>query len=199
MGLAERFFAVALLLLGGCASAGGPVVLSVRGPHPSSNPDASVVVLEYADLQCPSCRTAHARIVEPLLAQYGARIRYELKHFPLMSVHPLALEAAQAAECAADQGKFWEYVDLAFARQSELSREKLLAWAEELALDASRFDPCVASEAKRALVLSEYKEGIRRGVEGTPTFFVNGQRVEGRLVAIEEAVRAATESGGRQP
>lgn len=166
-------------------------MLSSRAPHPASNPDAPVVVVEYADLQCSSCRTAHANIVEPLLEQYGARIRFELKHFPLMSVHPLALEAAEAAECAADQGKFWEYVHIAFTKQAQMSREKLLAWAGELSLDSSRFEPCLASEAKRALVLSEYKEGLRQGVEGTPTFFVNGKKVASKLVAIQQAIEAA--------
>ena len=197
MALPQRFVGVALLLLSACASVGDPVVLSSRGPHPASNPGAAVVVVEYADLQCSSCRTAHAQIVEPLLAEYGARIRFELKHFPLMSVHPLALEAAQAAECAADQGKFWEYTDVAFARQREMSHEKLLAWAKEISLDSARFEPCLTSEAKRALVLSEYKEGLRKGVEGTPAFFVNGEQVASKLVAIQQAIEAATEDGGQ--
>ena len=190
---------LALLLLGACASAGNPVVLSGRGPHPASNADAALVVVEYADLQCTSCRSAHATIVGPLLAQYGPRIRYELKHFPLMSVHPLALEAAEAAECAGDQGKFWEYTDLAFARQPEMSHEKLLLWANELSLDAGRFEQCLDSEAKRALVLAEYKEGVRRGVEGTPTFFVNGEKVEGKLVALQHAIEAGLAGAGKAP
>jgi protein-disulfide isomerase len=190
----ERPLLVALLLLLGCASAGGKVVLSSRGPHPASTPAARVLVQEYADLQCPSCRAAHANVVAPLLERHGARIRYELRHFPLRSLHPLALQAAEAAECAADQGKFWEYVDLAFARQQEMSREKLVAWAGELSLDVSGFEQCLTSEAKRALVLAEYEEGRRRGVEGTPTFLVNGEKVEGKLLALERAIEAALAS-----
>ena len=188
----ERLVVLALLLSLACSSAGGRVVISSRGPHPASNPAAAVLVLEYADLQCPSCRVAHSNIVAPLLARYGARIRYELRHFPLRSLHPLALEAAEAAECAADQGRFWEYTDLAFARQREMSREKLVTWAEAISLDAFRFEGCLASEQKRALVLAEFEEGRRKGVEGTPTFFVNGKKVESKLVAIQQAIDAAT-------
>ena len=189
---------VALLLLAACSSAGGPVVLSSRAPHPSSNPDAPVVVVEYADLECSACRTVHESIVKPLLEQFGASIRFEMRHFPLTPMHPHALDAAQAAECAADQGKFWEYADIAFARQREMSHEALLAWAKEISLDASRFEPCLASGSKRALVFSEYEEGISKGVEGTPTFFVNGEKVEGKLGAIQRAIEAAEGSVGQR-
>jgi protein-disulfide isomerase len=197
----KRLLWLGLLLLGACASDGsgeGPVVLSGRGPHPASNGDAALVVLEYADLQCTACRGAQATIVAPLLAQYGARIRYEFQHFPLMSVHPLALEAAEAAECAGDQGKFWEYTDLAFAKQSEMSRESLSAWARELSLDETRFEQCLASEEKRTSVIAEYKEGLRMGVEGTPTFFVNGKKVAGRLPALQQAIEAGLADVGRE-
>jgi protein-disulfide isomerase len=119
-----------------------------------------------------------------------------VRHFPLTSIHRHALDAAQAAECAADQGKFWEYADIAFARQPEMSREALLVWAKEVSLDASRFEPCLASASKRALVLSEYEEGRENGVEGTPTFFVNGEKVDGKLGAIQRAIDAAMGSVG---
>ena len=202
MDAAKRLFVLALLVLGACASEGSgerPVVLSGRGPHPASNGDAALVVVEYADLQCTACRGAQATIVAPLLVQYGAIIRYEFKHFPLMGVHPLALEAAEAAECASDQGKFWEYADLAFARQPEMSHEKFLLWANELSLDAAPFEQCLTSEEKRASVIAEYKEGLRMGVEGTPTFFVNGEKVQGKLPALQQAIEAGLASVGREP
>lgn len=169
-------------------------MLASRAPHPSSNPDAPVVVVEYADLQCSACRTAHANIVKPLLEQFGTHIRFELRHFPLSSLHPQALEAAEAAECAADQGKFWEYADIAFSKQKEMSREKLLVWAEEISLETSRFEQCLTSGSKRALVLSEYREGSKKGVLGTPTFFVNAEKVESKLEAIEKAIEKAIEA-----
>ena len=202
MSTVKRLFVLFLLLLGACASEGsgkGPVVLSNGAPHPASNGDAALVVVEYADLQCSACRGAQATIVAPLLAQYGARIRYEFKHFPLMGVHPLALEAAEAAECAGDQGRFWDYTDLAFARQPEMSHEKLLLWANELSLDAAPFEQCLASEEKRASVIAEYKEGLRMGVEGTPTFFVNGKKVQGKLPALQQAIEAALADVGLKP
>src|SRR5262245_29720779 len=202
MARARRWLGLALLVLSGCASPspdGSHVLLSSRAPHPASNGDAALVVMEYADLQCPSCRSAHATIVGPLLAQYGSRIRYEFKHFPLMSVHPLALESAEAAECASDQGRFWEYTDLAFAGQSEMSSEALRTWARQLSLDQARFEQCLASEEKKASVIAEYKQGIREGVEGTPTFFVGGKKVQGRLVALQQAIDDALAGAGSAP
>ena len=187
----KRFVVLTFMIVTCCSSAGGPVAVSSRGPHPSSNPSAPVVVVEYADLQCPYCRTAHADIVKPLLEQYGTRIRFELRHFPLRSLHPQALDASQATECAADQGRFWEYVEIALTRQKEMSREALRVWAKEISLEASRFEECLASGSKRALVLSEYEEGRKRGVQGTPTFFVNGEKVESKLGAIRKAIEAA--------
>jgi len=183
--------AALLLVLGGCASESGPVQLSSRSAHPASNPNAAVLVVEYTDLQCPSCRRAHETIVKPLLASHGSQIRYELRHFPLRSLHRHALDAAMAAECAADQGKFWDYTDLAFRKQPQMSRENLRAWGAEISLDMPRFEQCLASEAKREIVLSEYREGKKRDVIGTPTFFVNQTKVEGTLGAIEAAIEAA--------
>jgi len=189
----KRILALALLVIvSACSSTSGPTVLSTRNVHPASNPNASIVVLEYTDLQCPSCRNAHETIVKPLLAQQGTRIRYEFRHFPLRSMHPQALGAAMAAECASDQGRFWDYVDLAFRKQRQMSAESLRAWAAELALEMPRFEECLASESKRELVLSEYQEGKKRGVYGTPTFFVNGDLVgEDTLEAIQDAIDAA--------
>jgi protein-disulfide isomerase len=180
-----------LLVMNACTSTSAPTVLSSRNVHPASNPNAGVVILEYTDLQCPSCRQAHETIVKPLLAQQGTRIRYEFRHFPLRSMHPQALDAAMAAECASDQGRFWDYVDLAFRKQKQMSHESLRAWAVELALEIPRFEECLDSETKREVVLSEYREGKKRGVYGTPTFFVNGDLVkEDTLEAIQDAIAA---------
>src|SRR5262245_15319220 len=144
---AKRTIALAslLLLANACASERGPVAHSSRGPHPLSNPDASVLVLEYTDLQCPACRRAQRTIVEPLLAQHGTQVRYEVRHFPLRTLHPLALDAAMAAECAADQGKFWDYAELTLRKQEEISPERLRTWAAELSLEMPRFEQCLDS------------------------------------------------------
>ncbi|HLD63765.1 MAG TPA: thioredoxin domain-containing protein, partial [Candidatus Peribacteraceae bacterium] len=126
-----------------------------------------------------------------LLAQQSANIRFEWRHFPLQSIHIYGLPAAMAAECAADQGKFWEFVDLAFEKQTELNIEQLSSWAKELGLDMDVFDRCLRSEIKKDAVWAEYNEGRDRGVSGTPTFFVNGQRVDSSLEAITTAINEA--------
>ena len=104
----------------------------VSSRQPKGNPNAAILVEEFADLQCPACGAAHEKIVEPLLEKYGNDIRFEHKHFPLRSIHRFALDASEMSECAADQGKFWEFVDIAFTNQSDLSLDSLVEWAEAL-------------------------------------------------------------------
>lgn len=167
-------------------------------PHPSTSANAAVTVTEYADLQCPACRAAHTVIVKPLIDKYGTQIRYEFKHMPLSSIHRFAVEAAEAAECAADQGKFWEFVDIDFERQDMLSRAALKQWGAELELDTALFDRCVDSHVKRDAVIASYEEGRELGVTGTPTFFVNGERVESDLEAISAAIDEAVGTAGQR-
>ncbi len=162
---------------------------------PKGNPAASVVVTEYADLQCPACKAAQDSIVQPLLEEYGDRIAFEFKHFPLRSIHRFALEAAEAAECAADQGAFWEYHDVIYARQDMLSSAALRSWAGELGLDEELFDRCVSSGVKRKTILTDFEEGRNAGVQGTPTFFINGERVDSQLGVIREQIDAILNRG----
>lgn len=183
------------LTLVGCTDTTGLTGDLNHEPHPKSNPNGAVIVTEFADLQCPSCRSAHTAIVQQLLEKYGAQVRYEFRHFPLQSMHRFALEAAMSAECAGDQEKFWAYVDLVFVNQDKLSRSMLRDQAEALSLDESLFERCVQSKIKRDAIVAEYESGQEAGVRGTPTFFVNGARVETSLAvlgkAIEEAIRGA--------
>lgn len=159
--------------------------------EPKGNPSAIVTVEEFADLQCPACKSAHATINGALLAQYGDRIRFEFRHMPLTGIHPYALEAAQAAECAADQGNFWEFVDLTFANQSAMNADAIRAWGAELGLDADLFDRCIRSGIKKDTVLDDRDEGLARNVNGTPTYFVNGQIVPSNLESLGAAIEAA--------
>lgn len=163
---------------------------------PRGNPDAGVTILEFADLQCPACRAAQELVVKPLIEKEGARVRLVLKHFPLQQIHRFALEAAEAAECAADQGKFWEFVDLAYEKQDDLNSKALRTWAAELELNVDLFDRCVRSHIKRPFVLSEYDEGTRGGVRGTPTFFVNGVQVQATMEALTKAINDAASGKG---
>ncbi|TSC79152.1 MAG: DSBA oxidoreductase [Candidatus Peregrinibacteria bacterium Gr01-1014_25] len=183
--------ALALLGLAACVDMTGISGVSTKTPHPASAPQAAVTVMEYADVQCPACKAAHERIVKPLLASHGSKMRYEFRNFPLSSIHRYASAAAQAAECAADQKKFWEFLDLAYEEQEKLNDQQLRTWAEDLALDADLFDRCLRSRAKKPIVTAEYDEGRTLGVSGTPSFFVNGQRVESDLKALQTAIDGA--------
>lgn len=195
----KRFFSFAALslALAACVDTTGLTAESSRTPHPLSNANSAVVVQEYADLQCPSCKAAHSVIMQPLLAQYGSQIRYEFQQFPLASIHRYAMDAAEASECAADQGKFWEFVDIAFENQESLGPAALDAWGEELGLDAALYERCRASHIKRETVQAEYDAGRELGVSGTPTFFVNGTRVESSVEAIGAEITRVTAALGQ--
>lgn len=180
------------LLLAACNPASDISDQSSRPPK--GNPDATVVVTEFADLQCPACRAAHTSITQPILEEYGDHIRFEFMHFPLRSIHRFALDAAEASECAADQGKFWPFVDLAFEEQPNLSHETLLVWAEQLQLDVDLFERCWKSDRKRDIVLSDYAKGRDMDVNGTPSYFVNGVRVESGFDTIGAAIEEQLEN-----
>jgi protein-disulfide isomerase len=183
------FLSLNLVLLSACTSGSS----DVSSRTPKGNPNAAVVVQEFADLQCPACRAAHSSIAAPLVEKYGDTIRFDHMHFPLRSIHRFALEAGEASECAADQGKFWEYVDLAFEKQQELSSEILSVWAQELELDMTTFNRCMSSHKRRDTVLADYEAGRALDVRGTPTFFVNGERVQTGFDTISETIDAELE------
>ncbi len=185
------------LTLAACVDTTGISADSSKAAHPSTDANATVTVTEYGDLQCPSCRAAQDLVVKPLITKYGKQIRFEFKQFPLRAMHPYALIAAEASECAADQGKFWEFIDLVFTNQTSLSEDALYGWAEELKLDMDLFGRCVKSHIKRDVILAEYDAGQELGVSGTPTFFVNGKKIESTIAAISAAVDEVKKMGTR--
>ena len=170
---------ITTLLLASCVSAEGISPESSREPR--GNPLSSIVLEEFSDLQCPACQRTHETTVLPLLDKYKNTIRYEFRHFPIRTIHAFAQEAAEATECAADQGKFWEFIDDTYAspeNQSDLSREALIERAKAIRVsDIDLFSRCLRSRVKRDIVQDDYDEGIERGIQGTPTFFVAGERV----------------------
>lgn len=182
-----------LLALAACVDTTGLSSAIHTDAHPATSQNALVTVTEYADLQCPACRSAHASLVQPLIQKYGTKISYDYRHFPLTSIHRYAMEAAEASECAADQGKFWEFVDYDYEHQEDLSSETLRDWAKELKLDVDLFDRCVTSHVKRKAIQASYDEGRAKDVNGTPTFFVNGQQTTATLDALSGAIDAALE------
>ncbi|MCA9370571.1 MAG: thioredoxin domain-containing protein [Candidatus Peregrinibacteria bacterium] len=158
---------------------------------PRGNANASVLVEEFADIQCPACRSAHEQVSAPLLEKYGSDIRFEYKHFPLRSIHRFALDAAEMSECAADQGKFWEFLDMAYENQQDLSQDALLEWVSALGLNTEQAERCFSSHSKRGTVLADYKEGRDRDVGGTPTYFVNGEQVQTGFDTLGAAIEKA--------
>ena len=147
-----------------------------RGPD-----DAPVTLLEFTDYECPFCARHFQQTYPGLLSEYEGRLKYVIRNFPLSSIHPQAQRAAEAAECAEEQGRFWEYHDLLFQRAPALGVEHLTAYATETGLDAERFEDCLESGRKADVVAEDFEDGLRYGVSGTPTFFINGRRVVGTL------------------
>ncbi len=141
--------------------------------------DALVEFVEFTDYECPFCRRFRETTYPEIRRKYDGRVKWVVRNFPLSGIHPNAELAAEAAECALDQGRFWEYHDLLFERYDRLGREDLKAHARELGLDEDRFDRCLDSGEKQSVVQDDLREGFRFGVTGTPTFFINGQVVVG--------------------
>jgi protein-disulfide isomerase len=139
---------------------------------------APVTIVEFSDFQCPFCSR-----VNPTLKQvedkYGDKVRVVFRNFPLLQIHPFASKAAEAASCAADQGKFWEMHDKLFANQQKLAVDDLKAHATELGLKADVFNQCLDSGKKEAEWKKDMDEGASYGLTGTPAFFINGRLISG--------------------
>jgi protein-disulfide isomerase len=159
----------------------------VRGPA-----TASRVLLEYGDYECPFCREAHGS-VKQLLNVMGDEVSYAYRHFPLTQIHPHAKTAAEAAEAAGAQGHFWQMHDLLFMHQDRLTHRDLIGYASALNLDLTRFALELDSHVHEPRVREDFLSGIRSGVNGTPTFFINGVRHNGGydLGSLVAALRAA--------
>lgn len=140
--------------------------------------DAPLTLVEYGDYECPQCARA-AAAVRRLRKTLGGRLRFVFRNFPLTGIHPNAFVAAQAAEAAALQGKYWEMHDALFARQADLQPGVLLAWAREAGLDSKRLGDDVAKGAGNARIQEDLRSGYENGVGVTPCFFLNGVFYDG--------------------
>jgi formate-nitrite transporter family protein len=160
--------------------------------HVLGPPDSPVTVLEYGDYQCPYCRGA-ARDVHEMLDRYPDTVRFVFRNFPIPQLHPQAEQAAEAAEAAAAQGYFWPMYDLLLQPASRLDLDSLTGYAERLSLDVDQFRAEVTGNAYAAKIERDVREGVRDGVNATPKFYVNGQRIDGKLPleGVEDAIRAA--------
>jgi protein-disulfide isomerase len=153
---------------------------------------APVTLVEYGDYECPYCGAAHPVTVQ-LVQLLGDDLRFAFRHFPMTQIHPHAGLAAEAAEAAGAQGRFWEMHDLLFENQQRLALADLLGHAQTLGLDVARFALELESHVHRPRVREDFLSGVRSGVNGTPTFFVNGVRHNGGwdLESMLAAIRAA--------
>lgn len=174
---------VVLLALGANPSTGGNLTLAegdlewVKG-----NPDAKVELVEYLDFQCPACRS-YSGMVNQLLLDFPEDLKVGYLHFPLTNIHANALPSALAAEAAGAQGKFWEMADLLFERQSDWSQtvtpaETFGQYAQQLGLDPVRFLSDFNSDAMKEKIISQQKTGLVMKLSGTPSFFLNGKKIE---------------------
>ena len=154
--------------------------------------DAKVTVIEYGDFECPSCAAAEPA-VRQLIKLYGSRIRFVFRHFPLEDAHPHALLAAEAAEAAGAQGKFWPMHDLLLANSQHLARKQLESYAARIDLDLPRFRAELDDEVYRQRVREHQEGGRRSHLRATPTFFVDGvvQDISGGMRDLFGAIEAA--------
>jgi formate-nitrite transporter family protein len=166
--------------------------------HVKGSADAPLTLVEYGDYQCPYCGAAYP-VVNRLQNTLGKKLRFVFRNFPLTQAHPYALIAAEAAEAAALQGKFWEMHDLLFEEQTLLNPDIIPLWAKRMGLNLEKFE----NDVKQAVVEKRIKEdrqsGIHSGVNGTPTFFINGRRYDGTpdydslLAALDEGLQGKSE------
>jgi len=170
-------------------------------PHVKGNTDAVVTLVEYSDFQCPACAQFEP-VVTGIMEQYGDQLSLEYRHFPLISIHPYALPAAKAAEAAAQQGKFWEMHDKLFENQSVWANSSnpqsyFISYANELGLDVALFKQHLRSTMIADAVEASFNDARDKGLTGTPSFFLNGERFEFATLdeftaGIEAAIAAAS-------
>jgi protein-disulfide isomerase len=160
---------------------------------------APVTLLEYGDFECPFCAAARP-VLEGLVVENADTIRLVYRHFPIRTLHPHAQLAAEAAEAAGAQGKFWEMHDMLFAHQRRLEYDDLLEYAAAIAVDTGRFDDELASHVYLAEVRRDFRRGVQDGVNGTPTIFINGVRYDGPRTreAMLDAIAELTGARGRR-
>jgi protein-disulfide isomerase len=144
--------------------------------HHQGNVNAAIALVEYGDFECPHCRRAHP-FVKRLLKERSKELHFVFRNFPLQEIHPHAYVAAVTAEAAGKQNKFWEMHDLIFENQDKLTTNYLMSLAESLGLDFAQFAKDSKSEAVQSKIEMDFESGIRSGVNGTPTFFLNGSPI----------------------
>jgi protein-disulfide isomerase len=210
----RRAAILASVIVGGVTlfAKGAPTV-SIQGAPARGSATAKVAVVEYSDFQCPYCgkfaRETFATIEERYIT--SGKVRYVFRHFPLDDAHPKAFKAAEAAECANQQGRFWEMHARLFDNQQALESADLLAHGKAIALDEAAFQKCLNGAAK-GKIKRDFNDGLKAGVDGTPTFLIGTLEKDGKVrvvkklsgtqttesftAALDEVLAAAVSSGG---
>lgn len=178
------FLSFTLLLLSACQTKEPQMEAWTLG-----NPSVPTQIELFADLECPSCAEISPQI-ERLVKEDPDLARLEFHHFPL-SIHPHAFIAAEGAECAGDQGQFWDFVDLAYKNQVSLNEDYLYKMASSLDLNSEEFETCMKDRKYREKIQEDMKEGVERNISVTPTIFVNGEKVN--WVDIQNLERSLSE------
>jgi protein-disulfide isomerase len=162
--------------------------------HVQGHDDAPVTLVEYGDYECPYCGMAYP-IVKRVQARLGKRLRFVFRNFPLAEAHPHATVAAELAEASASQGKFWEMHDMLYEHQKALGATSLQDYVRKLGLDVSSLEAALQGGAPHQRVKSDFMSGVRSGVNGTPTFFINGRRFDGDWRDEDLFAEALTDAG----
>jgi protein-disulfide isomerase len=155
-----------------------PALVITEHDHVEGEAAAAVTLVEYGDFECPYSRAA-LKTIQALQREFGRDLRVVFRHFPLADKHPHAVQAAEAAEAAAAQGKFWPMYATLFANQWELEYADLMDYARQLGLDRAKFGEALAAHRYLDRIRGDVATGREHGVTGTPTFFVNGRRQDG--------------------
>jgi protein-disulfide isomerase len=152
--------------------------VAVNGAPFKGSERAPVTIVKFEDFQCPYCKTVQTTY-QVLLKRYDGIVRLVHKDLPLDSIHPQARQAAEAARCAGEQGKFWEYHDTLYANSPKAAVEDLKAYAKQVGINTASFEQCFTSGKYKGLVQRDLSEGAQLGLTGTPTFFINGREMSG--------------------
>jgi len=178
---------LSLIILFSRNSPPGPVpspspaqIVVTKDDHVLGDFDAPITIVEWTDFQCPFCALFH-QTMKQIMTDYPNQVRWVFRHFPLKSIHPFAFKAALASECAAEQGKFWEYGDELYLRQKDFGPLIFEQIATNLNLNKEQFKICLDSQEYKSKIAADYDEGLKNGVRGTPGNFINGQELGGNV------------------
>jgi protein-disulfide isomerase len=159
--------------------------------HSQGDTGSAVTIVEYGDFECPDCSDAHL-VIEQIKKKFGQQVRFVFRNFPLLEIHRYAMAAAMAAEAAGRQKYYWEMYDLLFEHQDQMDEEIFIRLARQLSLNLPQFVQDTQSAALQHKIAADFDSGIKSGVNGTPTFFVNGKKFDGGADNLLEMLEEST-------